>query len=107
MSVGTVNDSRLQLQSPSVAAGSVKQTARNLQKTTPVLADALAALDHVIAAMENGRSLEMHYDKDIGRVVVQVVDEQTGQVVFQIPPEEIVSYMKSFRNYLKVTRKGV
>lgn len=107
MNVGTVNNSRVQLQTPSVATGVVNKTARNLQKATPASADTLTALDHVIGAMESGRSLEMHYDKDIGRVVVQVVDEQTKTVVFQIPSEELVSSMKSFRNYLKVTREGV
>jgi uncharacterized FlaG/YvyC family protein len=49
----------------------------------------------------------MHYDKDIGRVVVQVVDEQSKTIIFQIPAEGLVDSMKSFRNYLKVTRKGV
>ncbi len=32
---------------------------------------------------------------------------RTSQVVFQIPSEELVNSMKSFRNYLKVTREGV
>ncbi len=41
MNVGTVNNSLVQLQTPSVAAGSVNKTARNLQKTTPASADTL------------------------------------------------------------------
>ncbi len=107
MNVGTVHDSRVQLQSPSVAAGVMNKTAQNLHKTTPVSSDAMEALDHVIGAMENGRSLEMYYDKDINRIVVQVVDEQTRKVVFQIPPEGLVDSMKSFKNYLKATKEGV
>ena len=107
MNVGTINDSRVQVQPPSVASGQMNKTAQNLQGTTPVSADTLDALSHVIGAMESGRSLEMHYDKDIGRVIVQVVDEQNKTVVYQIPPEGLVDSMKSFRNYLKAIRKGV
>ena len=80
MDVRAINDSRLQVQSPSVAAGAMDKTARNLQEKTSASADALNALDHVIGAMESGRSLEMHYDKDIGRIVVQVVNGQNKTV---------------------------
>jgi uncharacterized FlaG/YvyC family protein len=104
MDVSIVNGSRMQLQS--VAGASMKETAQPLQEKAPVLVSALDALDHAIGAVENGHSLEMHYDKDIGRVVVQVLDGQSGKVVFQVP-SELVSSIKSFRNYLKVARKGV
>jgi uncharacterized FlaG/YvyC family protein len=49
----------------------------------------------------------MHYDKDINRVIVQVVDGKTQKVVFQIPREGMVNLMKSFRNYLKAIKEGV
>ena len=110
MDVGTVSGNRVRIQSPSVATGTAKTMVRSLQEqqtTTPAPANALNALDSAIGALENGRSLEMHYDKDIDMVVVQVLSGQNGQVVCQIPPEEIVNAMKSFRNYLKAIREGV
>ena len=108
MDIGTVSGNRVRIQSPSVTTGTAKTMVRSLQEqTTPAHANALNALDSAIGALENGRSLEMHYDKDIDMVVVQVLSGQNGQVVCQIPPEEIVNAMKSFRNYLKAIREGV
>ncbi len=108
MDVRAVSDNRFQAQLSSVANNAtVKTAARTLQEKAPAPADTLDALDRVIGAMESGRSLEMYYDKDIGRIVVQVVDGQTDSVICQIPPEGIVNSMKSFRNYLKAIREGV
>ena len=78
-----------------------------MQEQTPVSAQTPDALDRAISAVESGRSVEMHYDKDIGMVVVQIIDGQTNSVICQIPPEEIVNSMKSFSNYLKAMREGV
>jgi len=109
MDVSTVSGKWVRIQSPSVTTGTAKTMVHSLQEqqTTPAPANALDALDSAIGALENGRSLEMHYDKDIDMVVVQVVSGQNGQVVCQIPPEEIVNAMKSFRSYLKAIREGV
>ncbi len=107
MDVRAVSDNRFQAQLLSVTNNATVKTAQTLHEKTPAAADTLDALDRVIGAMESGRSLEMYYDKDIGRIVVQVVDGQTDSVICQIPPEGIVNSMKSFRNYLKAIREGV
>ena len=107
MDVSTVSGNGVRIQSPSVAGSTAKATAHKLQKQTPAPANSLDVLGSAIGALESGRSLEMHYDKDIGMVVVQVVSGQDGSIVCQIPPEEIVSAMKSFSNYLKAIREGV
>lgn len=110
MDVSTVSGNVVRTQSPSVTSGTgaaKTTTVQNLQKQTPAPANSLDVLDSAIGAVESGRSLEMHYDKDIDMVVVQVVSGQDGQVVCQIPPEEIVDAMKSFRNYLKAIKEGV
>jgi uncharacterized FlaG/YvyC family protein len=78
-----------------------------LQEKTPASAQTPDTLDRAISAVESGRSVEMHYDKDIGMVVVQIMDGQTNSVICQIPPEEIVNSMKSFSNYLKAMKEGV
>jgi len=107
MNVGAVNSSLRRIQSPSGTSGPANTTVQNLQKKTPARAQTVDALDQAIGAVESARSLEMHYDKDIGMVVVQVLDGQTNTVICQIPPEEIVNSMKSFRNYLKAIKEGV
>jgi len=107
MGVTAINDNWLQVQLSSPAGGAAVRTARTLQEKTPASAQTPDTLDRAISAVESGRSVEMHYDKDIGMVVVQIMDGQTNSVICQIPPEEIVNSMKSFSNYLKVMREGV
>lgn len=107
MDVGAINDNRSQLQLSLSAGGVAVRTARTLQDKTPASAQTPDALDRAINAVESGRSVEMHYDKDIGMIVVQILDGQTNSVICQIPPEEIVNSMKSFSNYLKAIKEGV
>jgi len=107
MDVRAVGDNWFQLQLSSSAADPAVRTARTLQANTPVTGQTADPVDRAISAVESGRSLEMHYDKEIGMVVVQVMDTQTNSVICQIPPEEIVNMMKSFRNYLKAIKEGV
>ncbi|MCS7281704.1 MAG: flagellar protein FlaG [Desulfobacterota bacterium] len=46
--------------------------------------------------------LKMRYDKDIDRVIVTILEEGTEKVIRQIPPEELVAFLKRFRNSLSV-----
>ena len=48
----------------------------------------VADLNRMVQDMR--RELQFQVDKDSGEVVVKVVDTQTGDVVRQIPPEEIL-----------------
>jgi uncharacterized FlaG/YvyC family protein len=105
--ISAVNTGPVQLQPSSVAVSQTKETAQVLHGKAAATADPVKALDHVIDALGTGNSLEMHYDKDINRVIVQVVDGKTQKVVFQIPREGMVNLMKSFRNYLKAIKEGV
>jgi|WetSurMetagenome_2_1015567.scaffolds.fasta_scaffold518605_1 uncharacterized FlaG/YvyC family protein len=107
MDVGTVSSSTTALRLASATAGQAKVAAQPLHQEEAARGPKLEVMDQVIDAVESGRSLEMHYDKEISRVVVQVMDGKTGKVVFQIPSDELVNSMKSFRNYLKATGKGV
>ena len=107
MDVRAISDNWFHPQLSSAAGNAAVRTARTLHDKAPAPANAPDALDRAVSAVESGRSLEMHYDKDIGMVVVQVMDGQTNTVICQIPPEEIVNSMKSFRNYLKAIREGV
>lgn len=40
------------------------------------------------------RDLDISVDKDTGIVVVKVVDRESGEVIRQIPPEEVLSIAK-------------
>ncbi len=44
-----------------------------------------------------GLGLKFYYDRDAGIRVIQVVDEESGDIVRQIPPDEVVDFMRQFR----------
>lgn len=52
-----------------------------------------------ITAIEkhNNRSLSLEVDRDLNIVLAKIIDKQSGEVIKQIPPEEMVALMK----YLK------
>jgi len=47
----------------------------------------------------NNRSLRLDIDKDLNIVVAKIVDKKTGEVVKQIPPEEMVKLMKFYKEH--------
>ena len=42
-------------------------------------------------------SLSFHFDKELNRVVVKVIDPVTGEVVREIPPESVIAALKQLR----------
>jgi hypothetical protein len=43
-----------------------------------------------------GLGLEFSVDKDTGVTIIKVLDVETGKVIRQIPPEEVVAFMRQF-----------
>jgi uncharacterized FlaG/YvyC family protein len=43
-----------------------------------------------------GLGLKFFYDRDAGVQVIQVVDEKSGEIIRQIPPDEVVDFMRQF-----------
>lgn len=43
-----------------------------------------------------GLGLEFSVDKDTGVTIIKVLDVETGEVVRQIPPEEVLTFMREF-----------
>jgi flagellar protein FlaG len=43
-----------------------------------------------------GIGLEFSVDKETGVTVIKVLDIETGEVVRQIPPEEVLAFMRQF-----------
>ncbi len=43
-----------------------------------------------------GMGLEFSIDKDTGVTVIKVLNVETGEVVRQIPPEEVLAFMREF-----------
>jgi uncharacterized FlaG/YvyC family protein len=42
-------------------------------------------------------AIRISYDKDIGRIVFQLLDKKSATVVRQLPSEEVVAFLKQFR----------
>ena len=109
MSVGAINDIRMQLLSQQTGGTPApRKTAPNVQEKIPVQQDSIAsrAWDEIIRAAESNRTVQIQYDKDINRTIIQVIDGQSQRVVAQIPSEELVNFMKRFRSYLSLTEEG-
>lgn len=42
-------------------------------------------------------SLKLSLEKDLGRVVATIEDKRTGEIIREVPPEELVELAKSMR----------
>jgi flagellar protein FlaG len=52
-----------------------------------------------------GLGLEFSVDKETGATIIKVLDIETGEVVRQIPPEEVLAFMRQFdKNGLLLSR---
>jgi|SRR5918999_4167010 flagellar protein FlaG len=60
----------------------------------PLKAEVKAPVEMVINGL--GLGLKFLYDRDAGVRVIQVVDEQSGDIIRQIPPDEVVDFMRHF-----------
>jgi flagellar protein FlaG len=61
----------------------------------PFEAEAKAPVELVINGQ--GLGLKFFYDREAGIRVIQVVDEESGDIIRQIPPDEVVDFMRQFR----------
>ncbi len=61
-------------------------------------ADLTRVLKQVTEELEkSGSHLQMEVDSDIGRVIVKILDGSTGQVIRQIPAQELVNLAKQLK----------
>ncbi len=52
-----------------------------------------------------GLGLEFSIDKETGTTIIKVLDVETGEIVRQIPPEEVLTYMRQLdKNGLLISR---
>ena len=53
-----------------------------------------------------GMRLEFSVDQETGATIIKVLDIESGEVVRQIPPEEVLNYMRQLgKNGLLVSRR--
>lgn len=60
--------------------------------------DLSQAVKHVSEELQKADpQLQMEVDSDLGRVIVKILDGQSGQVIRQIPAQEIVNLAKQLK----------
>ncbi len=72
------------------AAGKELPVAR--ERTKPDMAEIARLLN--MAPSSIGRNLRFEVDLDSGRSVIQVLDRDTGELIRQIPPEKVSTYLQ-------------
>jgi flagellar protein FlaG len=60
----------------------------------PLAAQVKPAVEMIINGV--GLGLKFLYDRDADVRVIQVVDEASGDIIRQIPPDEVVDFMRQF-----------
>ena len=79
------------------------QTVNAVQQTStpPSMEQLKQAVDEINKSMQaSSRGLQFSIDKDIQQTVVKVVDQQTKEVIRQIPSEEAIVIAKSIDQYV-------
>ena len=56
------------------------------------------ALNHFLSLFN--LETKLVYNKDVGQVVVQVIDRRTNEVIKQIPPEELLEVAKKIHDFV-------
>ena len=74
------------------------QQATSAQKAEneQTLSAAISSVEEYIKPFNN--RLEFNVDKDVGRVVIKVVDKETEEVILQVPSEEMLAIAKALDN---------
>jgi flagellar protein FlaG len=107
MDIGSIGEANRLFMTSAPASG--KQTVSSLQvktETATPSTDALEAWDRVVQAMENNNTLQMNFDKELNRVIVQVINRNSQEVIIQIPSQEVLNIMRRLRQYLSLITDG-
>jgi flagellar protein FlaG len=82
-----------------------ESTAGSGSETPSINSESLNRLESLPQIMQ--RSLEFRVDDDTGKQVIRVIDSDTGKLVRQIPPEEVLNVISRAQDMLDDMMKGV
>lgn len=82
------------------AESSSARSSEALQAGSPLRQPALEGLDQAITQAKEyiqsvRRDLNLKYDKETGVLVIKVIDQDTQEVVRQVPPEEVLAFIQN------------
>ena len=95
---GTFKSLGGQARAPAINAGNAEAASGNRLPTEsaapkPDMAKIAKALNAAPSSI--GRNLKFKVDLDRGTSVIQVLDRDTGEIIRQIPPEKVSTYLQS------------
>jgi flagellar protein FlaG len=74
-----------------------ERTAEKAPAPQRELAELVGELKELVQAIS--RKLEFSVDEESGRTVIKVLDSETGEVIRQIPPEEVLTLVDRFKDH--------
>jgi flagellar protein FlaG len=99
MEIGQINNLANQAMPERRNDGQSPQAARPSARGETNLARALVADDLSDAALP-AKDLRLSVDRDLERVVARIIDNDSGEVVREVPPEELVELAKTLRSLM-------
>ncbi len=78
----------------------------NTVQTRYSMEDVLKQFKEVLSRMRLDNKVQMFYDEQTNRVVIQVLDGQKETVVKQIPSDELLSFLRKFDQYIGLVIDG-
>jgi flagellar protein FlaG len=83
---------------PSVIATSTKPVEKAPEEASKELAEAMEAVE-IMMSVRN-RSVQFVKDESSGANIVKVIDDNTGEVIRQLPSEELLGFMRNLTKML-------
>jgi flagellar protein FlaG len=80
--------------------GSGNVVPENAREAQPKEADVQKAVQNLTEYVQNlRRDLKFSVDKDSGRTIIKVTDSETGKLIRQIPPDEVLAIARQLAEY--------
>ena len=73
---------------------------RNIQKQHLDREEVKKRIEELIRNFSLERELKIHYDEDVNKLVITVVDSDSQKVIRQIPDEETINFIRHFQQYV-------
>ncbi len=93
-------DGNIPVSTPAAAAGKIAQVAATGTANVPNTADgsSRAISPHGLTTVDT--RVQVDIDKPSGRVIGRVIDKQTGELIRQVPPKELLRLLAKTREML-------
>jgi flagellar protein FlaG len=104
-SVGVAGDPRQTLAASGKALPAVQQSDKQAEELRKELHNAILNVSGYVQNIT--RELNFSVDEELGRTIVTVIDEYTGDVIRQIPSEDMLELAKSLAEIKERTTRGL